>query len=349
MYNNLDLAVRFVEKFRFSRDKSSETMNDSFLLQKHKDHSLTNELRISSNVTPSLYRCLNTVYSRLHISNSMVSAFVYASPEFQATCFPGENKECIIRFSSTLVDVLDERELEFVIGHELGHFLYGHSGLANRKQGLEYLFLNRAQEISADRVGLIACESMDVAMRALMKTISGLKEEYLRFDSGSFLSQLNELSEDSAQGGETLTHPSILIRSRSLLSFSRCGFLSSSNDEFCKSELNKIDDIINKDLDRYIDGPSKKYIKSILQDIAMWKATIVIIRDKVISKREQKEFSERFGEDTLEKLLRFLQESPISEIEGLVSERLNESIEQLKELLPISYQSEIDSISKWDI
>ena len=50
----------------------------------------------------------------------------------------------------------------------------------------------RAQELSVDRVGLIACGSVDIAIRALMKTVSGLSSEHLRFDVGTFISQLDK-------------------------------------------------------------------------------------------------------------------------------------------------------------
>src|SRR5687768_6615234 len=83
-----------------------------------------------------------------------------------------------VRFSSTLVDILDEEEFCFVVGHELGHFLLRHTaGLHGSTESLELFMLQRAQEISADRLGMVACGSLDVAIKALKKTISGLNNK----------------------------------------------------------------------------------------------------------------------------------------------------------------------------
>ena len=43
--------------------------------------------------------------------------------------YAGNDVDCIIRLSSGLIDILENKEIEFVIGHEIGHFIYGH-GLA---------------------------------------------------------------------------------------------------------------------------------------------------------------------------------------------------------------------------
>ena len=71
-----------------------------------------------------------------------------------------------------------------MIGHELGHFLldHHHANVGFTSANPEYFRQRRAQEISVDRLGLLSCGSLDVALRALMKTVSGLTERHLRFD-----------------------------------------------------------------------------------------------------------------------------------------------------------------------
>ena len=90
---------------------------------------------------------------------------MYASPDLNAECYLGDTSNCIIRFSSSLIDILDKNEFEFVVGHELGHFLLSHQQACVTEKNLEYYIQQRAQEISADRLGLIACDSLDIALK----------------------------------------------------------------------------------------------------------------------------------------------------------------------------------------
>jgi predicted Zn-dependent protease len=94
-----------------------------------------------------------------------------------------------------LVNLHDEEELRFVIGHELGHILSGHAvyrtmmllliqlaqriawmplgylGLRGIIWGLEEWF--RKSEMSCDRAGLLAGQDVDAARRSLMKLAGG--------------------------------------------------------------------------------------------------------------------------------------------------------------------------------
>ena len=94
-----------------------------------------------------------------------------------------------------LVNLHDEEELRWVIGHELGHVLSGHAvyrtmmliliqlaariawmpigylGLRAIIWGLEEWF--RKSELSCDRAGLLAGQDVDAARRALMKLAGG--------------------------------------------------------------------------------------------------------------------------------------------------------------------------------
>ena len=78
---------------------------------------------------------------------------------------------------------------------------------------------SRAQEISVDRVGLVACGDLSVAIRAMMKTVSGLEHRHLRFDAGQFISQVSRLSQGTSDEVWN-SHPSMVVRSRALLWFS---------------------------------------------------------------------------------------------------------------------------------
>ena len=46
----------------------------------------------------------------------------------QASCLSDETSECVVRFTSRLAETMSPQEFEFVVGHELGHFLLQHGG-----------------------------------------------------------------------------------------------------------------------------------------------------------------------------------------------------------------------------
>ena len=106
----------------------------------------------------------------------------------------GKDRPFIV-LTTGLVNLHDEEELRFVVGHELGHILSGHAvyrtmlliliqlaariawmpigylGLRGIIWGLEEWF--RKSELSCDRAGLLAGQDVDAARRALMKLAGG--------------------------------------------------------------------------------------------------------------------------------------------------------------------------------
>lgn len=85
---------------------------------------------------------------------------------------------------SALLQRMDEDELRFIVGHELGHVRLGHTWLnslvggmagipspfaASALLALAFLWWNRACEYSADRAGMLACGKPGKAISALIK------------------------------------------------------------------------------------------------------------------------------------------------------------------------------------
>jgi Zn-dependent protease with chaperone function len=139
-------------------------------------------------------------------------------PETFVSCDPGPRAYTIgidkpfLVITSGLVDLLDEEELRFVIGHELGHILSGHAvyrSMLNSLLALSrrvfflpvgYLGLRalltaleewyRKSELSCDRAGLLAAQDPDAALRALMKVAGGAR--LAEMDITAFLDQARE-------------------------------------------------------------------------------------------------------------------------------------------------------------
>ena len=136
--------------------------------------------------------------------------FITQDPRVNAMAL-GTDKPFIV-ITTGLVDLMDPEEIRFVIGHELGHVLSGHSvyrtmlfylvGLAARLAlvpfawiglkaviwGLEEWF--RKSELSSDRAGLLAGQDVPAARRALMKLAGGPQLAELSHDA--FLEQARE-------------------------------------------------------------------------------------------------------------------------------------------------------------
>jgi Zn-dependent protease with chaperone function len=111
-----------------------------------------------------------------------------------------------------LIDLLDDEEQRFVVGHEVGHILSGHAvyrtmaliltSLAERIAWLPLgsialrgiiMALNewmRKSELSADRAGLLAGQDVEAAKRALMKLAGGTRLHEM--DTEAFLEQARE-------------------------------------------------------------------------------------------------------------------------------------------------------------
>ncbi len=125
------------------------------------------------------------------------------------------------------MELLSTEELQFVIGHEVAHYIYQHALYPNyqnvneRSLKLNILNLNRSAEISADRIGFLACNSLEDSLKANLKLASGLNEKHLQFKFSAYLDQLRELEAIGKSSSELWsTHPSFLIRMQGLIWFS---------------------------------------------------------------------------------------------------------------------------------
>lgn len=345
MSDEMQTARKHAEKLRFSGDtpwRHGEKATGN--LSEVRSHFSQNGLCISHEVTPALHERLRNVYERLHIPETVVEAFVYASPEIQAACVSSGSGECVIRFTSALVETMSLDEFEFVAGHELGHFLLEH-GIANaqnKQESLEHFMRMRSQEISADRTGLIACNSLDVAIRAMMKILSGLTSQHLRFDVGTFISQIKKRP---SHADEKSSHPSMLVRCRALLWFSMSGYLYSAKTP-SQDVLVKLDKRIEKDFHNYVDGPVRKIIERAKDNLSIWLAAYEIVQDNTFSKHEQKRFSEIFGEKTLASLKNFLKSIPGKQIHSAIESKILSARKEIGALIPADSAKEIARIEK---
>jgi Peptidase family M48 len=348
MLNKLNTAFRLAENIRYSGDaKAIPQSLDGFETQRINRHIAQSGLRITDKLIPEIYEVLKSVFSRLQIISDSVNAYVYSSPETQATCFSDNKEECVIWLSSALIKLMSKDELRFAIGHELGHFLLGHN--IEKKSDVEsdeHLIKSRAQEISVDRVGLVACGSLDVAIHSLMKLISGLEDDLLRFDVGSFLDQMRGQKDDTKMYiGENSTHPSLVMRCRALVWFSMSEEYSKISGNSGGESLVKIDQRITRDSEKYVDGPARNRISEACDNLMMWLAAVASVRDGTFHKADQEVFQNLVGTESLTKLLNLYSGYNRSEVIQLTNRKMIEAINEYKKIAPADYNIKFPKIT----
>ena len=161
----------------------------------------------------------------------------------------------LVGITSGLLSLMDEDEVDFVIGHELGHIKCKHVlyrvVAENMKKILELvgeLTLNigqvvgmglsiplydwyRKAELSGDRAGLLVVQDEDVALRTMMKMAAGSREMADQMNLNAFMVQAREY-EEADEELETFykflitawrTHPMTVMRAKHLDEWIRTG------------------------------------------------------------------------------------------------------------------------------
>ena len=146
---------------------------------------------------------------------------VYVLNHPQANAFAptfGVTGRPFVVIHSGLAELLATNEIDFALGHELGHLGCGHMIESERAYGSEFEALQvrsrmRYAEISADRLGLLATRSVYCAARVMVKLASGLKGDSVALDIDAFLGQLERDPEEISREWELhQSHPALPLR-----------------------------------------------------------------------------------------------------------------------------------------
>jgi Zn-dependent protease with chaperone function len=196
-----------------------------FISRSHHQELLTEAHQVTHQTAPELVPVLEQAKARLQVEP--VQVFIVPNKVLNAYTFGMGSPKAIV-LHSALFQIMDRDELQFILGHELGHVDLGHTWLNTLIGGmagipstvgaaaiLELAFRswNRACEYSADRAGVLACNNPNKAITALIKleagsdarTQAGLLRAIQRIETQDD-DLLNNLSELLA------THPLIVKR-----------------------------------------------------------------------------------------------------------------------------------------
>lgn len=194
---------------------------------------MTDGYRVDEAITPRLFR-LGVMLTKILRLAIPMDLFIRSSEQMNAFCLPSrKGNRLVMCLHSSLVASLSSQELLFVMGHEVGHTLLKHGetlGISfdnphfSPIEVVRLRALDRAQEVSCDRLGLLACQDVRVASTTLFKIASGLTEKWISFDEMAYARHFDELSsmaevvdlEDASR-----THPFDPLRVKALIAFSK--------------------------------------------------------------------------------------------------------------------------------
>jgi uncharacterized tellurite resistance protein B-like protein len=246
------LAGHYAQNFRVDQEKAiSEALRKIFQVESllpavrakelelskqfHDDHRQLAQLA-DEITSPRLIRLSKEVCGALEIENNF-KIFIINEPYSQAYIYSALSSyaETFIALSSELINQLSDIELKFVLGHEIGHWIFNNTDLnilcssfySEDFSKPSYSFDNllstwsKLAEFSADRIGLLACGSEESSITALYRVISGLDPDKSEFDCQKYKSfhQNSEISYNDLKAFRKHSHPTLELRVRALSTF----------------------------------------------------------------------------------------------------------------------------------
>lgn len=288
---------------------------------------LTGALRLTPSMAPdvaqALHSCRETIGLEPH-----VEVYVRPDPTFNAFCMRDPSGPVILGLSSHLVESFTPPELQFVIGHELGHAAFEHYKLpmpqtamiedmagrmVSRPTSLDLYIWCRAAELSADRIGLLCQRDPEAAANSFFKLASGISTPRLKADLEAFAAQVESLASapeartEPRDDDDTLdcfsTHPYSPVRVRALLAFSKsASYLKAIGKGSKGLSDKKVAEIIDRDLSlmepNYL---QEKNVHSVLmRDILYRAGVLVMVADGEISENEISALRTLLGSDQVD-------------------------------------------------
>ncbi len=279
--------------------KSNELNSAQYLANEGIQQFQHSTYRSKTNFTPRVEGLIEEICSKLSVENSF-KTFIENSPIHNACILPIFTSECdsIIILSSKLVNELNDIELKFVIGHEIAHWLFNNrdiSYVCNNSfssnsefpsLSFEYLYStwSKLAELSADRIGLLVCGSIDAAVTALYRVHTDICPEKVGFDPQALLEEVKRenISVENLSLAREHSHPPLYLRIKALSFFDSSQLLRDWRIEglFRSSDTrlsNQMDEIIG--LLDYIDEDFNHF--KILQAIGLGGVLLAQIDDEI--------------------------------------------------------------------
>ncbi|MCQ2310028.1 MAG: M48 family metallopeptidase [Bacteroidales bacterium] len=252
-------------------------------------------------------------------------------------CSMNPEEPNIINVNSSLIDLMTDNELRFVVGHEMGHLINGNTKLtrlinfvypgdAEAPVTLQYKIRlwGQLNELIADRYGFLAMPDINVCISAFFKMASGLDFEKMKVNIDKFIEE-NRKRLDFFRNDKGLNfdvHPVNPIRVEALYDFSKSVFFKKggSSREKLQEEMDDLISILlrvrNSELDSHMadfiasaglmmatsdEGATNEEIEVILEELSATKIFPMDFLEKV-SKMDPNKISKMFS-DSVNKIM----------------------------------------------
>ena len=213
--------------------------------------------KVDEKILGKLYTLFNDIKKKLGFDepvdfyitgDASVNAFAVSSQE--------KGKPHIINVNSSLIQLMSDEELTFVIGHELGHLINRHADLLKL---IDFIFpegsaipiilhykirlWQQLSELVADRYGYLAMPDLGVCISAFFKMSSGLDLDKVNIQIDAFIEENNKRLDyfRNDNGMNVATHPINPVRVQALNLYANC-----KDEEHLQKEMEGLVSILMK-------------------------------------------------------------------------------------------------------
>lgn len=194
-----------------------------------------NSLRVQETLLPGFYALCMDVKERLGYTGN-IDFYITSDNTINAHAYNSDSEDCphIIDIDSGMFNLMNEEELKYVIGHEIGHLINNDAAISSLfgfvypdEEAIEdcpsflkkrVKLYDQLAELSADRYGYMANENLDACVTAIFKMASGLNLEKMNVSIETLITENNQrlnffLKENGISGD---SHPVNPIRIHAL-------------------------------------------------------------------------------------------------------------------------------------
>jgi Zn-dependent protease with chaperone function len=194
-------------------------------------------LKITSKTMPELYTTCEEVKSNIGFEEP-IDFYIQGSPQVNAYSYYSEdpNKPHIVVINSALFNLMEEPELRYILGHEIGHlinkdsyikrlysFIYPEEDVAPEIIETRMKQYDQLCEYAADRYGFLGCLDLEACISACYKMTSGIDLKKMNVSIDSLIEQNYDnidilFNNRAVQQGD---HPDIPLRIQALIGFAK--------------------------------------------------------------------------------------------------------------------------------
>jgi hypothetical protein len=305
-------------------------------------------LRINASLAPLIEEAVLLACRNLGFPREMVD--VYVRPQQEINAYSSRDGDrAVVTLNSLMVEISDLEEIAYVVGHELGHYLLPESNVRTDTQSVEGCMLSRHNEFTMDRIGLLACRSVEKACSAEMKTLSGLSSRFLRVDVSALIDQWREASRSLAASGEWIyaTHPPPGMRAKALVRFHGSDayrqFVGLTEGE----AIANVNEAIGLELDHLVDRKANDLIAEELNKLSGWLCAFMAAQNVKVRAASLRHGLCTAPEDILRKCIGFvINETSQANRVSTANERLIGAIQKCSEVAPGHTRVYLQAVAK---